>query len=347
MTSNNTKKNNEKFIEKAKDKFGDKFDYSKFIYTNAKTKGIILCPIHGEFLKTPEKHIEKNSNGCNKCYYDKNRNSKREKFDSPPRVTKEDFLERAYLKFFDKFTYDISKYDGVLVPILITCPEHGEFEMTPNAHLLSKGGCNKCSGKIRSYSITRTYEDSIEVVNKIHNNKYTYPIENKEIYINKKSKIKIICSEHGEFIKSVQKHQSGQGCFSCKVNEMVTNKVLVGGYSHILFESDPSLKDKNAILYYLSINDGEYYKVGITTINPKNRGNSIKSKSKGYIKNFDIIYTEEMSLYDAFLKEESILNEYSNKRVFTKWTTELFSEDVLNKDKHEYIWEKSISILGL
>ena len=180
-----------------------------------------------------------------------------------------------------------------------------------------------------------------------YNNKYTYPIENKEIYINKKSKIKIICSEHGEFIKSVQKHQSGQGCFSCKVNEMVTNKVLVGGYSHILFESDPSLKDKNAILYYLSINDGEYYKVGITTINPKNRGNSIKSKSKGYIKNFDIIYTEEMSLYDAFLKEESILNEYSNKRVFTKWTTELFSEDVLNKDKHEYIWEKSISILGL
>jgi DNA-directed RNA polymerase subunit M/transcription elongation factor TFIIS len=51
-----------------------------FIYINAKTKGIIICPEHGNFMKSPEKHIKKDSNGCNKCYYDKRRNTKREKY---------------------------------------------------------------------------------------------------------------------------------------------------------------------------------------------------------------------------------------------------------------------------
>jgi hypothetical protein len=35
-------------------KFGNKFDYS-FIYINAKKqKGIIICPEHGNFMKSPE-----------------------------------------------------------------------------------------------------------------------------------------------------------------------------------------------------------------------------------------------------------------------------------------------------
>lgn len=43
------KRNKDKFIGKAKNKFGDKFNYSKVVYVNAKTKVCIICPIHGEF----------------------------------------------------------------------------------------------------------------------------------------------------------------------------------------------------------------------------------------------------------------------------------------------------------
>jgi hypothetical protein len=45
----------EKFIEKAKKKHGDKFDYSKVIYKTCKDK-VIICNIdgHGEFETTPE-----------------------------------------------------------------------------------------------------------------------------------------------------------------------------------------------------------------------------------------------------------------------------------------------------
>ena len=39
----------QEFIQKAKDKFGDKFDYSKVEYVNVDTKVLIKCPIHGIF----------------------------------------------------------------------------------------------------------------------------------------------------------------------------------------------------------------------------------------------------------------------------------------------------------
>ena len=55
------------FLSKARKKFGDKFDYSKFIYINAKTKGIIICQEHGEFLQNPDKHLS-SKYGCHECW---------------------------------------------------------------------------------------------------------------------------------------------------------------------------------------------------------------------------------------------------------------------------------------
>lgn len=37
------------FINKAREKHGNKYDYSKVEYTDIKTKVCIICPIHGEF----------------------------------------------------------------------------------------------------------------------------------------------------------------------------------------------------------------------------------------------------------------------------------------------------------
>jgi hypothetical protein len=53
------------FLKQANVIHGNKYDYSKFVYTNDKTKGIIICPTHGEFLQTPGKHLV--GHGCMKC----------------------------------------------------------------------------------------------------------------------------------------------------------------------------------------------------------------------------------------------------------------------------------------
>jgi hypothetical protein len=55
----------EDFIEKAKNKHGNKYDYSKVNYINNITKVNITCPIHGNFEQTPQHH--KRGSGCKKC----------------------------------------------------------------------------------------------------------------------------------------------------------------------------------------------------------------------------------------------------------------------------------------
>lgn len=56
---------NEQFISKAKRIHSSKYDYSLTKYIHNKSKVIIICPIHGEFLQTPRGHIE--GKGCTHC----------------------------------------------------------------------------------------------------------------------------------------------------------------------------------------------------------------------------------------------------------------------------------------
>ena len=54
------------FIERAKQVHGNKYDYSKTIYVNKRTKVCIICPIHGEFYQTPHNHVYQKQ-GCPEC----------------------------------------------------------------------------------------------------------------------------------------------------------------------------------------------------------------------------------------------------------------------------------------
>src|SRR5271157_1354183 len=45
------------FINKSKKIHKDKFDYSKFIYINTHTKGIIICQQHGKFYQSANCHL--------------------------------------------------------------------------------------------------------------------------------------------------------------------------------------------------------------------------------------------------------------------------------------------------
>ena len=59
--------NIEDFIKKSKIIHGDKYDYSKSIYKNSKTKLEIICKLHGSFFKRPNNHINGSIEGCPKC----------------------------------------------------------------------------------------------------------------------------------------------------------------------------------------------------------------------------------------------------------------------------------------
>ncbi len=55
----------EEFIKKARAVHGDRYDYSKVEYVNAREKVNIICPEHGVFPQSPMNHIR--GNGCPKC----------------------------------------------------------------------------------------------------------------------------------------------------------------------------------------------------------------------------------------------------------------------------------------
>jgi hypothetical protein len=56
----------EKFIKRAKEIHGDKYDYSKVEYKTAHDKVCIICPKHGEFFQKPYKHTNM-KRGCPSC----------------------------------------------------------------------------------------------------------------------------------------------------------------------------------------------------------------------------------------------------------------------------------------
>jgi hypothetical protein len=61
----NNKKTTEGFIESAKKVHGNKYDYSKVLYTICDEKIIIICPKHGEFTQSATRHLA--GSNCPKC----------------------------------------------------------------------------------------------------------------------------------------------------------------------------------------------------------------------------------------------------------------------------------------
>lgn len=63
--SKKRKKSIEQFIKESRTVHGDKYDYSKVEYYNIDKKVCIICPEHGEFWQTPNKHLL--GHKCPKC----------------------------------------------------------------------------------------------------------------------------------------------------------------------------------------------------------------------------------------------------------------------------------------
>ena len=196
----------QKFIEKAHEIHGNKYDYSKVDYKKASEKVCIIChekdefgEEHGEFWQTPHDHLR--NHGCPRC-------------SGRGKLTKELFIKKANRIHNNKYDYSKVGYINTKSKVTIICPEHGEFQQTPDNHL-SGQGCPKCryikAASSHKYPV-KSVEKFIEDAKKVHGNKYDY---SKFKYINNKTKGIIICPEHGEFLQDPSNHLKGRGCPEC------------------------------------------------------------------------------------------------------------------------------------
>ena len=144
----------EEFIQKAKLKHGDKYDYSETIYENGREKIIIICHEkdengieHGRFLQEAGSHINFVIIGCKKCGV---LHCSRQH-----RSTTKQFIEKAKIIHGERFDYSEVVYITAVKKVIIKCHkkdkfniEHGSFLQTPNKHL-QKHICHKCADENR------------------------------------------------------------------------------------------------------------------------------------------------------------------------------------------------------
>lgn len=189
------------FIQKAIEKHGNKYDYSKVNYINKNNKIIIVCPIHGEFEQRPDVHLR--GNACIKC----GRISHSKKLF----YTQDKFITLSNEKHNYFYDYSKVKYEYSQDKIIIICPIHGEFEQTATGHL-NGSGCVKCHHLKNHERFAIKPEEFEHRAQQVHNYKYQYDLSTYKLIT---QKMKMICPIHGEFEQKPFIHLRGSGCLKC------------------------------------------------------------------------------------------------------------------------------------
>lgn len=193
--------NKDTFVKKAKEIYGDKYDYSKVNYIRGDKKVCIVCPEHGEFWKRPAAHIL--GEGCPVCSgFIQNRDT---------------FIDRAKKIYGDKYDYSKVEYNGDKTKVCIVCPEHGEFWKTPDKHIHRQQGCPKCGRIEANKKESLTTEQFIEKAKNVHSDRYDY---SKVEYKSMIEPVCIICNKHGEFWQKPHNHVCGKGCPKCHSSKL-------------------------------------------------------------------------------------------------------------------------------
>ena len=131
------------FLERAKTKYGDQFDYSQSIFSGYTQPIDIICKTHGVFTTKPNTFLNTNRVfGCPDCAKE-NKNSKIK--------LQQKFLDKA-VKLFPNLDYSKVEYVNNKSKVKLICNTHGEFEVVVGDFLRSTHGCPQC------------YRDSTKIV---------------------------------------------------------------------------------------------------------------------------------------------------------------------------------------
>lgn len=125
--------------DKAASVHSGRYDYSNVKYVNADTKVEIICPSHGSFWQTPDKHINVGT-GCPGC--------KSALLSSDRRLTIPGFVERATQVHGTLYDYSKVAFTNMHDRVEILCPRHGSFWQTPTNHVDGANGCPSCSTNV-------------------------------------------------------------------------------------------------------------------------------------------------------------------------------------------------------
>ena len=238
----------EMFVERAKEKHGGRYDYSKSSYIGCSKPLEIVCKEHGAFWQNPDNHVRLGSN-CPKCQ-------------GVYQHSTQSFIEKSKEVHGDLYDYREAIYVKAHSHVKILCKDHGMFLQSPTSHF-SGAGCPECSREAASDLYMCTKEDFIKKAEMVHGG-WDY---SRAIYSGSHTHMAMVCPEGHKVRQTPTKHLTG-GCRVCSdLNSQ-------GFLNKTILDRDPELSQKPATFYHIQLThkDSEetFQKVGIST-NPKER----------------------------------------------------------------------------
>jgi serine protease inhibitor ecotin len=185
---------------------------------------VSICQEHGEFSQPVSRRL-KEGRGCPKCSVVARGLARRIPFT--------ELVERSKIIHGDSYDYVEALHDGVSWLHLV-CKTHGDFIQRSHEHL-GGHGCIKCKEDKVAERSKKSDEEWFRYCGEVHEHAYEYKEIIREKF--KRSKIRVVCKTHGEFVQDAGNHSNGSGCPSCVGRISRQNREMSGFLSSLGIEN--------------------------------------------------------------------------------------------------------------
>ena len=285
------------YIDKANKIHNKKYTYKTTTpIINIEThKFTITCKLHGEFVQTIKNHL--NGQECPKCGRAKANASNTTPFSKA--------VSNANEIHSNNYLYNEASYSNIRAKTEMQCVKCNKtFKMSFDSHINQKQGCPYCKG------LYKTLHDVNKALHAIDSNYVLITDSQLCDPTTVASVVSFNCTIHGEVKRKVRDIYRGLGCRQCRTN----------GFSIL----------KPGILYYLSINNGAAYKIGITNHSVDKRFTKEELESITVLKEWHFEDGYECYKQEQYIKKMYKDYKYKGHNLLTSGNTELFNKDVLN-----------------
>ena len=291
----------EDVIKQFKEVHGNKYDYSKFVYVNNLTEGIIICPIHKEFKQLPKVH--KRGNGCKSC-----------KNESTSKRCTSDLTDQKFgkLNVIRRISIEERKALGIKHvsvhwevqcacgrdPFIISGGElRSKKRKGRNKAAPQRWACKVCTDRSKSL---RQRKNSFA---KIENKRFNLLTVLREWGCDNASRMRVLClCDCGRTTITQTDHVISGHAKSCGCLE-------IGEDSYPYFKEHPEYADSDCSFYIAKL-DEDYLKVGIT--------NDLKERKRKSGGNYEkYLFKKKLNRSECWTIEQIILYETLDAKPLT------------------------------
>lgn len=310
----------EEFIRIGTEKYQGKYDYSRSRYNKLTDLVEIICSVqdHGSFWARATDHISVRGNGCPRCAWKGN--------------NQESVIKLSEETHEGYYSYANSVYNGMKRYMVVTCPRHGDFFITPSDHIRKERGCKNCSlGNL-------TQEEFID------QSEYTFGKNlldySRVNYINQTTEVVLRCIKHNwTFVQKPVVHLRGKGCLKCAHDGFAKLDIRTDEWfrkeaieTHGLRFSYPNshFKGMTKMITITCPKHGDFEQLAISHLQgcgcPKCNSSKGETQIRLFLESQGIVFEEQKAFkkcrdkgqlrYDFYIEKYNLLIEYDGSQHF-------------------------------